>query len=360
MKRKANPKSEPSNRRNFRKRVIVMIASAAVILLTATIAYARVHPVIDDKAVVAMINGEPLTYKEYRMSLNRNRAQVSGYFQTKYHADGGMSFWTTDFNGEVPLDKLKTDALAAMVKIKIPQLLAKQKGIVQNITYDSFRNNWDAENKRRADAKRNNRPFFGPEHYTESEYYEVVYSNMVGELKKAYQKEENFSDDELKHFYKSNLEQLFKIRDSIKIRKLTAFRKDAATIIQKIKDGIDSGMDLETASAPYKEEVRMEEQIFDAQSAHSDAMADPGLFAKVQPLQQDQVTDVFQENGAYWIVKCIERKTGGYQAFEDVKISIQSQLAAESYEQTVDSLIRHAEVVINSKVYDRIGEEEVM
>lgn len=339
-----------------KRRIRGLVLSAGLLLLAGALTVnAHDDSRIDGNAVIATINGELLTYKEFQLNLSANRAQVSAYFQSKYQAGEGKRFWTESYNGEVPLDKLKQDTLDGLVRIKTCQLLAKQKGVVQDISYKTFLRNLASENDRRAKAQKRNQPVYGPLQYGEQEYYGIVQSNLVGDLKKLLQKEQAVSDRELQDYYKANQDRLYKDQDTVKIRKFTVTRGDAGNSLREVQTAVAGGADLETALAPYKEQLRMEEQVFDSQSAHSDVLAYPGISAMLPSLQEGQVTDVYQESGTFWISKVMAREPGGYQSFEAVRESIRAKLSAEAYDRLIGSLADSAQVVVNDKVYGRIG-----
>jgi hypothetical protein len=355
-KRNVNKKGKARIR--GKKRVIFILALAAMAILAVSMVLYVEKPKIGGSSIVATFNGEPITFNEFKQNIASKRAEVSGYFQSKYKSNAGNKFWTTNFNGEVPLDKIKKAALASSVEIKIPQILAKKKGIVSDITYETFLKGLDAENKRRANADKNKQVIYGPVHFGEAEYYGLMNSNRVGEIKQAFEKNTNFSDEELNRYYETNKE-LYKQEDSIQIKKISVSGADAAKIINDIKANMDTGMNFEKAITNYKEQVKIENQVFDSTTAHSDTLGYPVLFSKVLPLEKGQITEVFQESGAYLIAECIDREYGRYRAFGDVKEAIRSYLAGKAYDQAVDNMSRDVKVVINSKVYNRIGVKEV-
>ncbi|MBW7452970.1 peptidyl-prolyl cis-trans isomerase [Paenibacillus sepulcri] len=302
------------------------------------------QPKLAGNSVVAVVNGEPITYGEMKREMDSQRARVIG----------------TSSDGEEPLEKLKKEALSNAVNTKVMQMMAKEKGVVADISYEAFLKGLTEENKRRAAAVKSNQAVFGPEHYGESEYYRLIQSNIAGELKKILQSETVFSDEQLQQYYDTNKEQ-YKVPDTIRTRKVTVsgVDADAGKIMKDIRSRVDSGMNIDEASSGYGQSAHVEEQIFDAKSAHSDTLGYPILLSKVQPLLQGQLTGVFQENGKYLFAQCIERTTPGYLAFKEVKEAIRSHLAGQAYDREIERLLQDAKVSINEDVYDRIRDQTV-
>ncbi|WP_438444111.1 peptidyl-prolyl cis-trans isomerase [Gorillibacterium sp. sgz5001074] len=309
--------------------------------------------------IAAAVDGEPLTVQELRLHMAEQRARVSAYFNAAYQAEESPAFWTTSYGGEIPLEKLKKEALAAAARSKIPMLLAKREGIVADISYAAFLQGFQSENERRAAAKKNRQPLYGPEQYRESEYYRVYQSNVTGELQKKLQLGSRFSEEELLRYYESRKEQLFKLPDTITVRRLTLTHPEAGSVLAGIKEKADAGMELEEAAAPYKEWAVWEETVTGGGSVRSSALSDPELMSRISSLGEGQVSDVFQANGKPWLAVCIGRAGNGYRAFHEVREGIRNTLASEAFRTLLEERIRDARVEINPQVYGRIRDAEL-
>jgi len=118
------------------------------------------------RSVVATVNNEPVTVPEFRFFMNQHTSEVYGYFSKTYDARDHEHFWNTRFGSEIPIEKIKQMTLRTCVSVKIQQILAKEKGILENVTFDSFLEDFRRENACRKQAVENRQIVYGPIEYT--------------------------------------------------------------------------------------------------------------------------------------------------------------------------------------------------
>ncbi|WP_339366148.1 hypothetical protein, partial [Vallitalea maricola] len=58
----------------------------------------------NEDVVVANINGEEITRKEFIARLKDHRAIIYNYFKNQYNVDDSNNFWTSEYGGEVPIE----------------------------------------------------------------------------------------------------------------------------------------------------------------------------------------------------------------------------------------------------------------
>ncbi|MGO4376580.1 hypothetical protein AB4Z21_38660, partial [Paenibacillus sp. MCAF20] len=86
--------------------------------------------------VIAQVNGEPIEYGEY--------VRETGQYDLTKQSD------------------LKEDVLDTLIRRKLEQIWAKQKGMVKEIAYHDFVQEWKEENKRRKKAVADKEVIYGP------------------------------------------------------------------------------------------------------------------------------------------------------------------------------------------------------
>jgi len=198
---------------NIKKIIYVLIAAVAVIAALLLFSLNSSHD-----AVIMTVNNEHVTKEEFQKEMEELKSIVFAYFADKYDVSGMKHFWTDNFDGEVPLDFLKSKAMDKIKETRVKQILAKQNGIESYLDYASFKKKLEYENKRRKEAKRKNEPIYGPVQYQEREYYWYVMGNMVEELKKKLANSTlAVSEADLKKYYEENIEQ-YKKQDSAGIK----------------------------------------------------------------------------------------------------------------------------------------------
>jgi hypothetical protein len=128
---------------------------------------------------IATVNGTPIHLNEFQKAIQANKAQITDYFHVKYNTQQSASFWSTSFGGEIPLELLKKKALDDCVRVKVQQIIAKEQGVMSDISYEGFLRSLKTENDRRQKAINDHKVIFGPVQYTENAYFEYVMSNAI-------------------------------------------------------------------------------------------------------------------------------------------------------------------------------------
>lgn len=362
---KEKPKTRNDVKYKFNLKWAIILSGIAITLIV-IIFMIKSFDDISENTVVATVNEEPITFNEFKNSLSKNRALIYGYFKGTYDADDSKDFWTTSYSGEVPLDKIKEDALKDCVEIRVKLIMAKELGLVEDISYQKFYKDFIAENKRRKTAYENNEVIYGPIEYGESEYYGIVNSSIFGKLEEAYIKNKTFSDELIKNYYDENREELFKSPDEMRAIKVYVpylsadnITKEAAQkLMEEVKKNLEAGMDIE--SATMDERLIVEEQLLDPRGAHSYGLLNPILTSEALKLNIGEVTEVINEGGNFNIVQCIEKSNSGYLEFnEGAKDSINKSMAKKEFKTIIENRIKEAVVIKNKKVYDRIDAKDV-
>lgn len=159
----------------FNRKMIILAAMllAGLVGITWSLSSSNGH-----ERVIFTINGEPITCDEFKMQSNMERANVISYFQNKYSAIISEDFWTTDFSGEIPAERLKKTVVEKLVRVYSIKRLALEYKIISDIGYEKFLSDMKKENERRAKAIKDNQPVYGPKQFGLEAYYSYYISNM--------------------------------------------------------------------------------------------------------------------------------------------------------------------------------------
>jgi hypothetical protein len=196
-------------------KMFFVILSGIVVVLAAILFAVYYSNTYGKNATVFTIDGEPVSRIEFTNIMSGLRSDVFQYFVQKYGARDSTKFWTTSFKGEIPVEMLRQKTLDKLKRIKTEQIVLKKNGIVSDISYNGFLQNFTEENKRRKIALEKNQPFYGPEQYEEMDYYYILQGNRVEELKNKLAKNVLCpSENEIEKFYNDQKEQKFKIDKS--------------------------------------------------------------------------------------------------------------------------------------------------
>jgi hypothetical protein len=160
--------------------------------------------------VVATVNGHDITLREFRRSLLEHRAAVFSNFNHQYGADEDQGeFWTSSFDGEVPLEKLRRQLLDDCVRIMSQQLPALEKGLGGDVSYATFLRSINEENRRIKKSVQNHEVIFGPVEYSESTGFASFFSLLVLRLKQRLAEDDfEIVVENLRDFYDATREQV--------------------------------------------------------------------------------------------------------------------------------------------------------
>lgn len=347
------------------ERTVILLAALILAVIIAAVCI-HIGKVIQENRVVLTVNGEPVIAREFVSRMNAKRAEVYQYFHEKYNAEPGKYFWSTDFNGEKPADIVKKKALDECVKIKVYQVLGKQLGLVQDISYSGYLKALKQENKRRMEVVRNNGVIYGPQQYTEEGYYSVLFTDLVHDIKDLLNERLPVTEEEIEQYYDRAIKEgLYKKveKTEIEVIKISFSPGDEKTIelaeqkAGEIQNKYLSGKSFSDLSKEYEHDASVDfyTQIFDSSTQRSDYNPENHLFTETATsLEPGKVSDVFMFNNSFYVVKCISKTDEGFYSLDEVRQSITSVLKDEKFSAYMNNLIDKAEISVEEKIYSKM------
>ena len=169
----------------LKKRVLAVFT----IIVTAFLISALILIIVDankinDDDIVLSVNGEPVSKTEYLFIMSGLKANVFSYFSNKHGVEESSGFWSSDFQGEVPEQVLRQQTIELLKRIKIEQILMREYGIADDISFSGFLGKLENENKRRELALAQHQPVYGPVRFEEKVYFDYLHSERAGKLKR--------------------------------------------------------------------------------------------------------------------------------------------------------------------------------
>lgn len=347
---------------------LIWLFTAGIIILVfltvAIIAKPKPSNANQEEDFIATVNGIPIHATEYQRAINANKSGIIHYFHEKYDAEQTTTFWTTSYGGEIPLELLKKKALEDSVNLKIQQIIAKEQGVLSEISYSSLLQNLNHENERRRKAIKNNQVVFGPAQYTEEAYLEYVMGNSILSVKNRLMKQDwKPNEQQLRTFYETQKDRLYRAPATVKVQQLSVSFLDANLSIDEelkrqkkkrmngVLGKIASGLSLEQAAKELGQEGKVTEQSYNLDSYRHNARSPVAQAA--EKLQIGEVSGIIEENGHFHLIQCIENEKAGsnYLSFDEIKEQVLRDYVDHRYEEYVRKRIAEAQVVVNEESY---------
>jgi hypothetical protein len=136
----------------------------------------------NDMPIVGCVYDEPITDKELIQRMQSNAAFVYSYFYQKYGVSDNPLFWKSKYGGEMPIDMVREKSMEDLKRIKAVLVLAKQYGLVKNISYNDLLLRLDSINKKRGDIVEQGGVIYGPVKYGKEEFLSMTISNLDAKL----------------------------------------------------------------------------------------------------------------------------------------------------------------------------------
>lgn len=184
----------PQTMRTHRRLLVCFIAAATLLAVAVPAGVLLAHDstvggrvdALPPTAEVATIDGLPVTLREFRLVMeNEAVALTYGHFAEAYAATRGSDFWTSSHGGTRPIDYAIDLTLQSLVTIRVEKELAQERGIAVEPDYSTFVSGWQAENERRRAALSTGEPIFGPDQYSEYQYYLLIHQQVRATLTAA-------------------------------------------------------------------------------------------------------------------------------------------------------------------------------
>ncbi|MCD6288677.1 MAG: peptidyl-prolyl cis-trans isomerase [Candidatus Hydrogenedentes bacterium] len=306
--------------------------------------------------VVATVNGEPVTVPEFRRFMLKNRSRVFSYFARKYGETEQKGFWNRTIGGETPIDRLRRIAMDECVRVKVQQIYAREKGVIDKISYAAFLEQLKKENQRRKDAVAHGKVIYGPVEYSETAGFDYWLSLIGIEMKRRFANDDLVIDDTVLHKLYDAEKELYKRPDTVTVNILTADgvgEKLGRTELERLAAGRRDSerlVDLYRRAADF---VKFETRVFgDPAEGGDEDTAD--LADAARKLAVGEISPVVSHELGYSLLECTDRQDAGYYSFDEMKNYVRSRYIDKKFNQRIDSLVRNARVSIKPEVYNTV------
>lgn len=278
-----------------------------------------------DPQTAFTVNGSKVVQEEFGIFLQNQKALTTSYFQTNYHAEYSNEFWTTSFNGEIPIVYAKQKAVDELKRLKVEQQLMKENGEMSAASFDEFMQDLEQENALRRNKIANKETVYGLTQFSPYQYYNYVqsthYTNLINSL--ASSKKYRFSDTVYKDYYEKQKENYY--------NKGYIYEGDI------VQNGISA------------EKIRL-----DLQAISKEDDLKRGLYATASKMQLDELSDPFPYQNGQARFKLTAKQALGYKSFEDVRSDVIKLYIHEDLQRQIADRLSNAVININGPVYDAV------
>ncbi|MBB6637125.1 peptidylprolyl isomerase [Cohnella thailandensis] len=334
---------------------IIALAGAAV-LVTAAISPSgsKAEPVI------VQVNGEPVAEPEFRLYMDKEKGAVTNYFSVAYQAEDSEKYWTTEYGGETPLNRLKKQALEEAVRGKVLLLFAQEKGLAESASFEDIEKEWEENNASREQSIKRNKAVFGLGRYELSQYYFYYLSNLKLKLEELLGKEElTVSDEELRQVYFGHAAE-YANRTRVIFEELSIPYPDGEKEKAKEKSAtilglLEAGMSFPEAAARHADGEPREHSFIEGEP-ESPLQAEALLKQAATRLKEGEYSPALDTGSGFSIIRLLKREAGYSVPLESVEAQLRAEALHLKFEQYLEKLAQEAQADIVTKNYVSLSE----
>jgi hypothetical protein len=151
--------------------------------------------------VLLTVDGYPVPTEEFQLFLQDERALTAAHFSQAYGAEIDADFWTREFDGQTPDQYAREAALRELLRAKEESILLRERGLAEDISYETLMADLEKTNAERADMLERGEVFYGLTEYDTATYYAYVRSQRWGELVRSQSSYSSPTLEELRAVY---------------------------------------------------------------------------------------------------------------------------------------------------------------
>jgi len=332
-------------KKQLRLKIQVLLAGVFALVLIITLVGILLR---SSHGFAVQINGVDVEEDEYLMAMNANLYETTQYFSQKYKATVDKAFWETDFNGEVPYKALADRSIEELKRIRAVYSLAQEKGYIDSASYKDLLFRFTSENKSREERIKNGEPVYGLSQFTLDLFIEYE----MDSIQKLYCNDlENegmkISEEERIKYYEENKDKMFTKYDDVELEylkvnySLDEMPKEDIDFLRGLMEEVYKKLDESTCLGevvksytelmPYYSHQKI---LSDEMSAQSRIIGD--VLYLSENLKKNESTNVVDENGALYLIRCMDRNEYGYMELDEVADIINKNIREERYDYIIE------------------------
>lgn len=304
-----------------------------------------------NRNVVGYVNGFPVYSEELTMYAQDCRAEVSSEFSKEHNLSGtGIDFWTTSYDGVLPLDSLIRASMKDLVRDKIIQQECVKRGIIAPLDFLQLKSSFQDENESRKETLENGGFVYGTQQYTLRQYSDYQMTLSEDELKSSLLSGSSSpSEQQLQQAFDS-LDESFKRKDFTAkgyafVWSTGSLETGQRTIQQALSQNIAPDELPDALSDTLPDLTVIPIDIDTAQRSKEDNFADTLTYDLFDMNCGDYKATV--ANGLNTLYYLTEKDGGGYYTLQEAPGLAESKYVNDTFEQMIESQIEQCTVELN-------------
>lgn len=294
------------------KRIKLLMFSVVVIaMIISTLSgcgLVRKTPNESDKSIVAKVDGEAITKKEFDKAFE--------VFKTKVEMKQGPDIWDKDYKGRKYIDLAKEDVLEQIIQEKIQLKKAEEMQVIVNQSevdteYDKFKKIFNSDEKFIE--------FLASLKIDEEYFKDSIKKDLtISKLKEKMTENAEISEEEIAVFYNSHMDMFYRVKAS---HILLETEDEAKKILERVK----AGEDFNNLAKEYSTDPSVKENNGDlGYFRHGDMVEEfeTAAFA----LKPGEISELVKSQYGYHIIKVEDKKID---KLEDVKDELKTNMIME-------------------------------
>jgi len=270
-----------------------------------------------------------------------------------------VNFWNSTSVGESPAQLLRKKALNEAIEIKIQQQLAREIGLIKDISYKAFLEDYKNENLRRKGDIINHKVIYGPTQLTEENYFNYLFSNVVLRLKQElYRRKFNHTEAQLRLLYENEKDSLYKLPDLLVVRRINITtdkmhanveqnnQEEKNRLVQRIQDRCSKDFHGPIGFVERNWRIATEIQTLDPRVYYVlEGEEQAEIYNFFEQVQTGKFSKVSVIPEGYRFYQLLQRKIMGYKSFSSVRNIIEIQYMNTCYNNYIQNLLQNCIIV---------------
>ncbi|OKP98001.1 peptidyl-prolyl cis-trans isomerase [Paenibacillus sp. P46E] len=309
--------------------------------------------------IILYVNGEPVTRQEFQLYMDKEKGAVTNEFSLQHNAADQVDYWTTEFGGERPIDRLKSLAADEAAKGKLLQTLAQAKGLVEDSGFGQLMKDWADGNKQREQDISDNKAVFGLGQYDLSQYYFYTLSNLKLELEELMGKTElQVTGQEIKQVYQAHAKD-YQNRTRLEIEELSLpysgeeDKNSALQAMQAALGQLNKGAASELVVQSHRGFRLLKNSAVVDSQAHP-LSPEAMIIQTALTLKKGNWSTVADMGDSYSIVKLVDKTENYAVPIQEVESQLKAEALSLKFEGYLEQQFRGSDVRLEQGNYDAI------